>query len=81
MLHNAGIAAKVISLELTVKIPMSPEDAEKYEELDKIITKCMTCTEKVQEIINGRCAVLTGTTQPPEPNQLLEINHTKEEGQ
>ena len=46
MLHDAGIAAKVISLELTVKIPMSPEDAEKYEELDKIITKCMTRAEK-----------------------------------
>ena len=46
MLQDAGITAKVIHLEITVKISMSPEDMEQYEELDKCITKCMTHAEK-----------------------------------
>ena len=69
MLHDAGITAKLIRLELTVKICMSLEDMEKYEELDQVITKCMTrVVKKVQETIYGKSAILTGTTQSSELN-------------
>ena len=46
MLAAANIAQQVIALELSVKIPMTTQDMDKYETLDKCITKCMLKAEK-----------------------------------
>ena len=46
MMAAANIAQQVIALELTVTIPMTTQDIDKYELLDKCITKCMLKAEK-----------------------------------
>ena len=46
MLAAANIAQQVIALELSVTIPMTTQDIDKYETIDKCITKCMLKAEK-----------------------------------
>ena len=70
MLADAGIASRVISLELTVKTPMTQTDMVLYEDIDMCVTKYMLRAEKNVEsytwvefhsLLNW-CTILTTST-------------------
>ena len=80
MMAAANIAQQVIALELTVTIPMTTQDIDKYELLDKCIIKCMLKAEK-------KCRKLYMGGVPFSPElvahlnaiNFLESSHTQEE--
>ena len=46
MLADANIGPRVIALEISVQTPMTWQNEQKYEKIDKCITKCMLRAEK-----------------------------------
>ena len=45
-LEKAGIVDRVLEIEARTTIPLTREDASKFDSLDKLVTKYMTLAEK-----------------------------------
>ena len=66
MLSAANVAPIVISLEISIKNTITLQDTEKYETIDKRITKCMLKAEKIQETVYGWCSILSRASNSPQ---------------